>query len=47
MGKLLEKRDDLVYKGVETEQVENVQELIDSLCINYIVDYSFLSSRVS
>ena len=34
LGKLLEERDDLVYKGVETEQVENVQELIDSLCIN-------------
>ena len=34
LGKLLEERDDLVYKGVETEQVENLQELIDSLCIN-------------
>ena len=34
LGKLLEERDDLVYKGAETVQVENVQELIDSLCIN-------------
>ena len=35
LGKLLEERDGLVYQGEEFgEQVEQVQELIDSLCIN-------------
>ena len=35
LGKLLEERDGLVYQGEEFgEQVEQVQELIDSLCTN-------------
>ena len=35
LGKLLEKRDTLVYQGLEeSDQVELLQSLIDSLCTN-------------
>ena len=34
LGKLLEERDKLVYSCDDEEKVDNVQELIDSLCVN-------------
>jgi hypothetical protein len=35
LGKLLEERDSLVYQGEEdSQQVERLQALIDSLCTN-------------
>ena len=35
LGRLLEERDVLAYQGNElSEEVDRVQELIDSLCIN-------------
>ena len=35
LGKLLEKRDTLIYQGLEeSDQVELLQSLIDSLCTN-------------
>ena len=36
LGKLLEERDTLAYQGaaVPDEEVERVQELVDSLCSN-------------
>ena len=35
LGKLLEKRDTMMYQGLEeSDQVEMVQSLIDSFCTN-------------